>query len=106
MSTNTSESFRIAPLRRLAAQPVTDPIELAALDALQKRGNPESVFRIMELCRELQKESASWFMGELVRLVFPEQRLAWIESLLVQLPPDKLEQVADQLLERLGKPTS
>jgi hypothetical protein len=102
MTEKPSPPFRIAPLQRLAAEPITDPDEQAALDEQRKRsaeGRPSVRTR-----GGVQGPNNVTF-SELLDLVQPlpaEDQLLLAEHLLGQLPADALPRLEDQLRARLG----
>jgi hypothetical protein len=102
MSEKPSPPFRIAPLRRFTAEPITDPAEQARLDELRKRsaeGRPGLPAR--------GGSSNGIPFAEVLELIdqLPaDDQLLLAEHLVVHLPADVLQRLEDQLRARLGSP--
>jgi hypothetical protein len=102
MTEKPSPPFRIAPLQRLAAEPITDPAEQAALDEQRKRSAER---RPAVRTRGGAPSPDSITFTELVDLVqqLPvDDRLLLVEHLLGQLPTDALRHLEEQLRGQLG----
>jgi hypothetical protein len=118
MSNQPSTPPHFAPLRRLAAEPVTDPAEQAALDEQRKRqqgAGPRSLTRggaggpaarVLDLCRQLPAEDWLPLLSRLAAQLSPDQRLELLAHLLSHLPPDALRQVEGELQDRVGRPAT
>jgi hypothetical protein len=102
MTEKPSPPFRIVPLQRLAAEPITDSAEQAALDEQRKRSAEE---RSAVRTRAGAPRPDSVTFTELVDLVqqLPlDDQLLLAEHLLGQLPADALRHLQEQLRGRLG----
>src|SRR5947209_3456103 len=118
MTDKPSPPFRIAPLRRIAAEPITDPAEQAALDEQRKRpaeGRPSVRVRggvprpanltapeVLELVRQLPAEDQYLLATQLAAQLSPDERRELTEQLVGQLPADALQRLEQMLRGRLG----
>jgi hypothetical protein len=108
---------RIAPLRRIVAEPVTDPAERALLAKLDKQGREnalngqasaegpeptEMIWRVIGLARQMSAADAGWLVTQVAGQLPTEEILGWTEQLLHYLSRDALVQLEKQLAERLA----
>jgi hypothetical protein len=101
MTDQPSPPFRIAPLRRLTAEPITDPAEQAALDELRK--GPAERPRVRTRGGVANKVRFSEFL-DLIHALSAEDQLQLAEKLVALLPADALQVLEAQLRSRLGGP--
>jgi hypothetical protein len=110
---------RITPLRKVRAEPVTDPTELAELeqqrnpqsDGARTRGSvrlsgPETPLPVVELCRQLPPEQRPSVIMRMAASLSPEGELGLLEQLAAQLPADVARQLEQELRAGLGEGTT
>jgi hypothetical protein len=89
---------RIAPLQHVVAEPVTDPAEQAALDALSKQQSPGQLLGTRGIDPGLAAPRADADLVELWRQLVPEAQFRLLIQLTAELPSDRraefLRQVA------------
>lgn len=106
MTKKSSPLPHIAPLQKVAAEPVTDPTELAALDEQRKqrqkkvhtfrrRGTTKpimtTILQVHDLCRQLAAEDKALLVTRLAAELSLDQQRELVEDLLAQLPADVLQ---------------
>ena len=88
---------QIAPLQRVAAEPITDADEQAALDKLRAPSEPRSDTgsvrptpdeAALRLCRQLPAEERLSLVVEMAALLSTHERRELAERLLAELPAD------------------
>jgi hypothetical protein len=107
---------RIAPLRKVQAELVTDPAEQAELDQQRNRqpdvvrtrgsvrlSEPESPSPVVELSRKLPAEERQSLIMRMVAGLSPEMQFHLLEQLAAQLPADVVRQLEEELQARLVK---
>ena len=101
---------RIAPLRKVQAEVVTDPAEQAEFDE-ERRRQPNvaltlgaaASLAIVELCRQLPTEERSSLLRQMAAGLSPEAQLDLLEELAADLPADLARRLEEQLRARLAK---
>src|SRR5215813_7329769 len=102
MTEKPSPPFRIAPLRRLAAEPITDPAEQAALDAQRKRA-AEAPPAVRTRGGAPRPDSVTFTeLVDLVRQLPADDQALLAEYLVGQLPADALRRLEEHLRGRLS----
>jgi hypothetical protein len=111
-----SRRYRLAPLQKVLAEPVTDPAEQVELD--EQRHREPNVARtrgtvrssetaapsaVAELCRQLPAEDRSSLLVRMAALLSPEAQLDLIEQLATGFPADIARQLEEELRARLAK---
>jgi len=116
--TKKSPPFRIAPLQKVVAEPVTDLAEQANLDqqrgrrskAIRTRGGnhiPEPVpSPVFTLCQQLPAEDRPALLMQVASLLSPEEQLDLLEQLTAQLPAGVARQLEEELRTRLAQRSS
>jgi len=117
MAKKAPRPLRIAPLQRVVAEPITDPAEQAALDALHQRQSKRMAAyptadngqikagpaRVLGLCRQLGGEERLQLLTKLASQSSAESQLECLAHLLVELPPSLLHQVEEEIRPQLAK---
>jgi hypothetical protein len=118
MAKNTSSAWRVAPLQRVVAEPITDPAELAALDEQRRRARengevgatesasaaPQSgiAARVVDLWRQLSPAERGSLLARLGGELPTEQQMELLAQVLAQLGPESLPLLEGELTARLG----
>jgi hypothetical protein len=109
--TTKANSFRIAPLQRLAAEPITDPNEQAALDEQRRSSRgvvpmPEVSPPVLELWQKTSAANRHALLTELAAHLSSEQQLDLLGWLTNQVPSDVLAQLVGQWRDQVGNPVA
>src|SRR5579884_2564418 len=106
MSKTPVSQPRIAPLQRVTAVPITDPLAQAALDEQRQRAKqeiPAAAAQVLELARQLSPQEQQVLCGALLRDASLEQQLALLDHLTAQLSPQVLRALAEQRQRAAGR---
>src|SRR5262245_43962063 len=119
MAKKSTRSFRMPPLRDLEVRPVTDPAEVAALEAEQKRqqeagggggakngpvpAGPVTVARALEWFRQLPADDRPLLAARLAAELSPDEQFTVLEQWVTGLPPEVLPRLEEHLRQRLQK---
>lgn len=111
-----SRRYRFGPLRKVVAEPVTDPAEQADLDkqlsrepdgartrGTIRRSDTDGVSAVMELCRRLPADDRPALLMQMAAALSPEEQLDLLEQLAGGLPPDFTRQLEEELRARLAR---
>jgi hypothetical protein len=94
------ERIPTAPLREYTAVPITDPAEIAQLEAKLKAYQEGGPVRSHEADSRSQPSAAADLL-ELVRQLTPQARLHVVKDLAAQLSAEEQAELLDHLQERL-----
>jgi hypothetical protein len=107
MASDTPKRIRVAPLRELKVEPVTDPAELAALEERRKRNDASARTRggaggtvsieLPHLFQDLAEPNRLPTLMQMVAQLSPQERQQLAESLVAGLPADALASLREQL---------
>jgi hypothetical protein len=104
MTQKSSSAPRMAPLRELALEPITDPREQAALEqSLQQPGEGASPAPVRTRDGISRKPTTSEVLA-LARRLSPNERQELVGQLIAQLPPEVVHQLVKQHRRRSAKP--
>jgi hypothetical protein len=120
MAKTPTTPWRMLPLQKAIAEPITDPAEQAALDEKRRRhrkaapaagprkrrptreAKETAVAGLLRLARQLAPEDRRMLLTKLAAQLPPDAELELLGQALVQLPLDALDRLAEELRARIG----